>query len=313
MNARSIPVVVLNVLFLCAGHTAYCAGGDVVVTLVPERRNVKQFDPLLVKVVVENRGSEEAMIPKPSRPGYSLLFYAELKPNTGSFEVVHEVNDPIGSVRVPDVVLKPQGKLVTYERLFLKTDDDFVFRKYGPYKLFVVLKTEEKEIAKSEAITIAVNSRPNDEQTKIVRESWLLAQTFLPRNVFLATTTKTGHPDMRSYAEKIAALDDLRTTLRPSNLSEILEWRIDLLRLKYGEDVEKDEAQKRLEEIRGKLMRLNEPAHDVLTLLLAQVALDRGDWQAAKSEVRRLKDDSPEKQAILRTIESKQKPPKAID
>lgn len=306
-------------LSLCHAMASWCVAKEpnLSLTVVPATRHVEQGDPLLVKIVVENRGEEELSIPLPSRSAYSLALLVELKPYTELFDEAREYGDGAEKpVRTSEVRLKPRQRFVTYDRLWRYTDHDAVFRKSGSYKLYAVIRREEHDVVASKPIDvvaskpieISVDSRAAALQALIDGERSLLSQALNPHRVYLSPAPKgPSESDRRSYAEKIAALEKLRMDIvrDPGTLGYELEWRIELLRLKYGKDDEKAEARRRLDKLRAE-GELSEIAQEIITLLVARLDLERGDWMRAQAEIRGLV-DSREKRNIIFEIDRQRK------
>ena len=287
------------------------------VSLLPERRNVRQGDALLLKIVCENVGTKDATIPQPSRLFHSLGIFVEVKPFTEVFLPVAEAGDPIVCGEFPSITLKPSQRYATYERVFQFTDGDFVFRKPGAYQIYASLDLTEapnkRRIIKSDTVQITVENRSEEAQKAINNEAELIGQATDPRKVFLSEPGAGRKRDARTAAQKIEALDALRRQLladdaksdypyaTPAN--DDLGWRIDLLHIHYGSEDERAAARKCLQALRGDDDRLKAPTQEVLALLLAQLALERGDWAEAKKELRGVRDASREKEEASRKIE----------
>lgn len=310
LGARwNVALAMSGLICLVLGSRAQGVESALSLSVIPSTRLVRQGDPLLLRVEIANQGSDEVSVPRPTRDYYSLALFIELKPHTGLFaEALPGTEKPGGT---NEFVVKGRGKLVTYDCLYRYLDADAVFRQYGEYELYAVLRRGEAEIVKSERITITVSTRAKSMQRTIDQEMRLVNEALNRHVVYLGPPAKGPATieglDRRTYAEKIEALEKLRLDLRkePGTLDQMLEWRIELLRLKYGSQEEQDAARARLDELREGA-DLDPISKDVLSLFAARVHVARGDWRAAQKMIEFLA-DSPEKRDLARLIDNERK------
>lgn len=293
----------LLAILLCAdASTGRDSADNVIVTLVPETSAVTQYDPLLLKIVIENRGSEAIAVPLPDRQAGSLVFFTEVKPGSGLLDVANEGGEFVGLFEVPDVEIPPGKTLVTYDRLFRHSDGDFVFRKEGSYKVVVGLGRAHRPTFKSEPVRVSVRSRKKSDLRLIDDNAALLMQALLPRESYLNNTTSSGIVDRRTVREKMAAIDRIRTQLEPCQLASTLAFRMKLLQTKYTEEHDEESTKKSLREMCEDLHGRNNVAHSIVVLLAARVAVDAGNTAEARAFLAMLKEDSLERQELLRRI-----------
>ena len=277
------------------------------VEIHPDRRIINTHDPLLLKIALENVSTEDQTVFNPSRNSETLHLHMEHRHGSGEFFQMDEAEGGIGLlVKVGKVVLKPKQRLVTYATVFRDTSGDFHFRHHRQCHIYATVKTPSGVI-QSPPIVILVNSRGSKlehEDELIKKEYRVIRQALLTEEVVLSGPQGDAYRDPRTVPEKLAMLEGLRDELRGGYLRDTLVWRIDLLKIKYGSEIEELAARQRLEEIRP---TLKEPSRDLLGLLLAKVNLEQGHLQAATAELNRIPDDSPQKRQLLQIIAGAEK------
>lgn len=271
------------------------------VSVVADTTVVKQYDVLLVKTLIENTGDGriEILCPHPSIRTTSIS--VETSPFSDEFELVSEFGDPIVCVFGVHKMLTvgPGQKYVVYDRIFCHSNGEFVFQRPGKYKLYSSVAYSESSSVRSKSLAITVLPRKKELLQVIERELPLLAEAVKPLKAELKSAQVTGRDGENATDQQLVTLDKIRRELNPSNLSDILEWKIELLRHKHkGDDLRKPSFVRLARMLEGP-EALPDASREVLALSLARRALELGDRTSAYNLAARIPVESTERRMVI--------------
>ncbi|MGI8980814.1 MAG: hypothetical protein ACR2FY_16425 [Pirellulaceae bacterium] len=276
--------------FLILLTTSLCAEDEsgIKVKLLVDSRIIRQYDPVLVKIIVINTTDEKRDIIRPARGIQTLVLSVTRLDGDDDYEALVDADGFTGVAeqRFPIITLPPHGQFAAYDRVFRKGRfADFVFPHATSHKLRAGILAADKRLIYSEPVNISVGRRKEKDLEFIKENVELLRSSLIVDDVYITDP------------KQIPQLEAIRARLKrdSGSLPGMLRWRIPAYKFKYGTDQEREAAKTELAELRK---TLSEPARDMLAISLAQVAVDAKDYAAAKEELARLKEESAPKRHL---------------
>jgi hypothetical protein len=277
-------------LFLLVPDGAANAQGepaDVVVRLLPETSQIRQGDPLFIKVLIENPTGVAVHFDRPIGTAKGTLQFELRRPNGNDFKKVNargQGSAYAGLGRKRSRVLGPHQTYIGHEVLFIALRTP-VFSDAGIHEVRARIYEDGGISGMSQPISILVSEASSTSRPITDEIASVLYDVIGPMGI--------AHVDRHD-------LQGARDRVGQGILGRTLDWVIAVLQVREAHTpAERSQAQERLRAIRLAAFPLTQ---EFITLVLAKQWLEMEAIEEAQREVESLPNNSFEKDELLHTI-----------